>query len=298
MTSISVGTATFTNEDTASNSYVVTKPSGMATGDYVYLVAGNIAAITMTPPAGFTQVQLMASGTNIRLGVWRRKIDGSEGSTFTVSLASTSKGFIAAVPGSAIDATTPEDASADGTTSSGSATTSPSVTVGIANARTLYFTMSRHAFGNKTLSHSDGSDSVLGSHGSTSVSGFDYSYLVAYSNRDLGTGAAGRVETISATTESEWAWVAISLKPGTPVPPKARVYQLGVSAPGATAPAKARVYKIGISAPSTGGGARARVYMLSLSAPSRSNAGKSGFYYCDGVNIIACQVYSCVAGEV
>lgn len=71
-------------------SRTIAKPTGATSGDWFFLLVSIDGTATITQPTGFTTVfdQIEPAGTNMRLACYKRKCDGSEGSTFTVATSS------------------------------------------------------------------------------------------------------------------------------------------------------------------------------------------------------------------
>ena len=65
------------------------KPSGTASGDWLFLAVSIDAAATIGTPSGFTSVfNQQEPGGSMSLAVFKRKADGTEGGTFTVATSS------------------------------------------------------------------------------------------------------------------------------------------------------------------------------------------------------------------
>jgi hypothetical protein len=299
MTAISHGTATVTNYDTSTSSMVVSKPT-VSIGDTIDIFAGGTGAVTMTTPAGFTSVSPAVGDTNVKLYCFRRVIDGSEGSTFTVTPSGSTKGFIACIPTSGVNTTTPEDASNSGNSTSSVTSVAPSLTVATAGAQTLVVGLGRHGFAAaRSLSNSDGSDASLLAHGSSSGSGFDYCYGIWIANRDLAAVAASRTLTISTGSENAIAWIIVALKPATPATLKGRITQGYLTAPQALPPLRARITQASLTTPAPSGGKTARIVQASLTAPLPAGSpGKSGISVAQGGNIRRVAIYSAKNGQV
>lgn len=286
------------NADTATASFVVSKPSGTASGDVLIGIVGQLVTNTITPPSGWTSIELESADANIRLQAWYKVAGGSEPSTYTWSVSAT-KGFAWIGCYENVDNTTPVDVSNDGNSTTTNTVTA-SATLATAADWLITTAVGRHAFNTaRSLSTSDGSDVNRYTHGSASVSGFDYVAAVWDSARDLTTGSASRTLTTNTGTETGLSWLAIALKPATPPTLKARVVQAALTAPQALPPLRGRVVQAALTAPAPSGGKTARVVQAALVAPlPPGSPGRSGAYIAAGGNIKRVAVYTAKAGQV
>lgn len=298
MTSIVQRASASVNADTATASFVVNKPTGTASGDVLIGIVGQLVTNTITPPSGWTSIELESADANIRLQAWYKVAGGSEPSTYTWAVSAT-KGFAWIGCYENVDNSTPVDVSSDGNSTTTNTVTA-SATLATAGDWLVTVAFGRHGFNTaRSLSTSDGSDTNRYTHGSASVSGFDYVGAVWDSSRDLTTGSASRTLTANTGTETGLSWLAIGLKPAVPPTLKARVTQASASAPQALPPLRARVVQAALSALAPSGGLTGRVLQASLSAPLPAGSpGKSGAYVAAGGNIKRAAVYSAVNGQV
>lgn len=203
------------NEDTATSTYTVNKPTGTAAGDVLVAVIANVGAATFTPPSGWTSIETEAADSAVRIGAWYKVAGGSEPSSYAWSLSTTTKGFGWIGAYQNVDNTSPIDVSTDGNSTSTGSTTALATLVH-ANAWLVTAALGRHGFNAaRSLSTSDASDTNRYTHGSSSASGFDYAGAVWDSARDLAAGSASRTLTVNAGTETGLSWLAIGLKPAT-----------------------------------------------------------------------------------
>lgn len=125
----------------AGTALVINKPSGVATGDLLIAFVTFNGAPTITPPSGWTQVgSTVTDGFSAcRSQCWRRIADGSEGADFTWSRNASGDGAggIARITG--FDSTTPVNASASNSETSGTAPTAPTVTTTVNDCLILHY---------------------------------------------------------------------------------------------------------------------------------------------------------------
>jgi PKD repeat protein len=110
------------------NSETVTVPSGTGTGDAMLLFAASNAATSLTPPAGWTQVDTIAGSTTTTT-VWSRVATAADpGSSVTVNFGGLVHGNLQLLSYSGTDGVTPVVASGKSSGSSSSSVTTPTVT--------------------------------------------------------------------------------------------------------------------------------------------------------------------------
>ncbi len=76
-------------ETVSGTSRTINKPSGTTSGDWLILAVSIDTTASIDTPSGFTLVYNdVDPASNMRLAVFKRKADGSEGATFTITTAS------------------------------------------------------------------------------------------------------------------------------------------------------------------------------------------------------------------
>jgi hypothetical protein len=302
MTGIGARTATGAAFDTATSTYTTSKPTGLAVDDCLLIGVCYLGTTaTFTPPSGFSQVgSTDTTTTTMRSAVWKIKATSTEvaASTFSVALGAGFRGFIVAQAFSGVDTTTEIDAEASGGVTPAAASATLGLTTVTSDAWLWHMTMSRHAFGSKTLANSDGSDVSEYAHSSLAVSGFDYTAGVWDSGRDLSTGAQSRTITVSSSTD-QFTWQAVALRPAGSGTPGGRLYRSALVLPQAAPPKRGKLYRLGLSLPAHAGGKGGRLYRMGLVLPSPTPAVTSGRYVFGadgGVSPVA--MYSDVAGQI
>jgi hypothetical protein len=119
----------------------IAKPTGTTTND-VLLASLTLrgAAITITPPAGWTQVRTDANGSTVNQTIYRKVAGGSEPAsyafTFSVPVSAAVGGMVAY---SGVDTTNPVDVHGGQTNASSTSVTAPSVTTTVADAMLVGF---------------------------------------------------------------------------------------------------------------------------------------------------------------
>lgn len=73
----------------AASTHTISLPSGIGSGDLLFLLFGTRDTRTFTPPAGWTTIATLASGTAVGLSGAYKIADGSEGATTTCSTSGT-----------------------------------------------------------------------------------------------------------------------------------------------------------------------------------------------------------------
>ena len=136
---------TFRSASSATNTPItgltIAKPAGTATND-VLLASLTLrgSAITITPPAGWTQVRSDANGSTVNQTVYVKVAGGSEPAsyafTFSVPVAAAVGGIVGY---SGVDTTTPIDVHGGQTNASSNSVTAPSVTTTVANTNLVAF---------------------------------------------------------------------------------------------------------------------------------------------------------------
>jgi hypothetical protein len=101
-----VNTASATKSGTGTT-IAVNKPASVASGDLLVIVAGFNTPGTVTSPSGFSAMHVNVGGGGIGLCMCSRVADGTEGASFTVTLASASDGFVICTALRGVDGTTP-----------------------------------------------------------------------------------------------------------------------------------------------------------------------------------------------
>lgn len=91
------------------NSLVLNKPAGAVAGNVAYIAATGYTTVTATTPTGFTLIKHNDNGTNSSMYAWRRVLDGTEGTTFTVAFSASNQCTATLVVLSGVNGTTPED---------------------------------------------------------------------------------------------------------------------------------------------------------------------------------------------
>ena len=119
----------------------ISKPTGTTTND-VLLAALTIrgAAITITPPSGWTQVRSDASGSTVNQTIYRKVAGGSEPSSYAFTFSDPVSAAVGGIVGyTGVDTTTPIDVSGGQANASSTSVTAPSVTTTVANTQLVAF---------------------------------------------------------------------------------------------------------------------------------------------------------------
>jgi len=83
-----IASSTTAKDETTGLSYTIAKPSGVVSGDVLYIIAATDSATdTITTPTGFTYENDIAATSVARFYLFSRRADGSEGATVTITHA-------------------------------------------------------------------------------------------------------------------------------------------------------------------------------------------------------------------
>src|SRR5688572_3848479 len=106
---IAFRTPTIDVTSTAGTGHTVTKPTGLANGDVVYIWLANNGGTLTSGPTGFTQVALQTTQSNPKYYLYRKVITNAAGEgTWSFVTSSITKTSIC-IAFTGVDNTTPED---------------------------------------------------------------------------------------------------------------------------------------------------------------------------------------------
>jgi hypothetical protein len=203
--------STFPHDTTASGTWAISAPAGVTAGDLLVMKAGGIGTFTWTGPTGWTLIVDEASNSNVHVTMWAKIATGSDSYSITPSVGVKGGATVECYTG--IDGAVLIEAAAHGVATA-VASVVPSLVTTLDGQWLTYATISRHPTGAvRTLSTSDGSDTELYDHGTSSGPTNDSTFGSYDSNRALAHGTLSRTVTISTSTESQFAWVAASIRP-------------------------------------------------------------------------------------
>jgi hypothetical protein len=196
---------------TAGTSVTVTKPSGIVdTGDnpgrdQLIAVIAAAGAPTMTPPADWTLVDTVASGTDVTMWVYR-KLASSEGANWTWTLGSSLRnwGWVGAYTG--VDPTSPVYGSNEDSTLTASLSLVTDTTIIPSGGYVMAAAATRTASGSATtwtatdfdgLSITERADLSTNAGAGTDIAGVvaDVPYPLTYSNNVVSTATASQTQT-------------------------------------------------------------------------------------------------------
>lgn len=204
--------STFAHDTTTAGAWAITAPAGVTAGDLLVMKVAGIGTFTWsTPPAGWALIKDEASNVNAHATMWAKIATGSDSYSITPSAGVKGGATVEAYTGG--DAGVLIEAATSGV-STGVASVTPSVTTTLDDQWMTYAVIGRHPTGAaRTLTTSDGSDTELYDHGTSSGPTNDSTFGSYDSNRALAHGVLSRTVTISTSTESQFAWVAASIRP-------------------------------------------------------------------------------------
>jgi hypothetical protein len=163
--------------------------------------------------AGWVQQVTETSNTNVQILGFTGKFSDVGAGPWSVSQSAGSKCRFKASAYAGVDQTNVLDGTPTHSQVNSASTASVSVTSTLAASWLVYDAVGIHAFGSaQTATTSDGSDTVVDVHGSTSASGSDFVGLAADSRRDLSAGTQTRTVTFSSGTQTHVAQAAMMLR--------------------------------------------------------------------------------------
>lgn len=218
-----VGTAT-TGSSPSSGSFSVTKPTGVQSGDVLFVVGASNEGAWDTLPSGFVQqYQSTDANTtnNFRVYVWTKVCGGSEPSSYSFgsSQAATDGAPMVAVMSAwrGVDNTTPvlHSSNADGGSSSEPANPAISFTQ-TGNGRVLYARSSRSTTAIPTFSTGDAGWSELADAGDFSGGSVRYGIGLYAKTADTSSGSQTEAAVTCSTTDTDNVYNLFCLKADIP----------------------------------------------------------------------------------
>jgi hypothetical protein len=275
-----------TAHDTATaGSISVSGPSGFGTGHIATLWLEALGAATSggLTTAGWVQQVIENSNSNLQIIGFTGKFSDVGAGPWSVSQSAGSKCRFKASAYAGVDLTTILDGTPTHSQVTTASTASVSVVSSVSGSWLSYDALGVHAFGAaQTATTSDGSDTVVDVHGSTSGSGTDLVGLAGDSRRTLTAGTQTRTVTFSSGSQTHVAQAAMMLLPSGAAL-TARVYQADVTAPQAAPALRARLYQALLTTGAPSGGLTARLYQANLMSPlPAGHPGTSGMYTLKG----------------
>jgi hypothetical protein len=205
-----------TAHDTASTGNVsVAGPSGFGTGHVATLwieALGNATYGGLTT-AGWVQQVIENSNTNLQLIGFTGKFSDVGAGPWTMSQSGGTKCRIKVSAYAGVDQTNVLDGTPTHSQVNSASSASVSATSALAGSWLVYDAIGEHTFGAvQTATTSDGSDTVVEVHGSSSASGNDFVGLAADSRRGLSAGTQTRTVTFSSGTQTHVVQAAMMLR--------------------------------------------------------------------------------------
>lgn len=234
-----VGTAT-TGSSPSSGSFSVTKPTGVQSGDVLFVVGASNEGAWDTLPSGFVQQYVSTdanTANNFRVYVWTKVCGGSEPSSYSFGSTTASSGgapMVAVISAwRGVDNTTPvlHSSNADGGASAEPANPAISFTQ-TDNGRVLYARSSRSTTAIPTFSTGDSGWSELADHGDFSGGSVRYGIGLYAKTADTSSGSQTEAAVTCSTTDTDNVYNLFCLKAD--IPP--------VNAPATVASATATAY--------------------------------------------------------
>ena len=195
-----------TANTSATTSHVVNKPAGVAAGDVVLIgISFNGTPGTLTWPSGFNASGPNTGQSNPKVYMAYKKLDGTEGSTFTItSVNSVTSGMVACAY-TGVDGTTQMDATP--VISDGAAATSATVTgITTVTANTMLVVMIGINSGTTTITENDAKVTEIVEIGGKKGEMDDGAIA--------GTGATGTIAYNFGASRA-WGAVVMALRPST-----------------------------------------------------------------------------------
>lgn len=271
----------FDHDSTTSGAWAISAPAGVTAGDLLVMKAGGIGTFTWSSggPTGWALLKDEASNVNVHGTMWAKIATGSDSYSITPSVGVKGGATVEAYTGA--DAGVLVEAVASGV-STGVASVVPSLLTTLDDQWLSYMTISRHPTGAvRTLSTSDGSDTELHDHGTSSGPTNDHTFGSWDSNRALAHGTQARTVTISTSTESQFAWVAASLRPLGSASGALSAFELDAPAAAAALLGGLSAFELTAPAPSSGKAGGLSGFFLAAPLPT-GHPGNSGIYVFDG----------------
>lgn len=271
--------STFTHDSTTSGAWAISAPAGVTAGDLLVMKAGAIGSFTWTGPTGWTLAVDEASNVNTHVTIWVKYATGSDSYSITPSSGVKGSATVEAYTGH--DPNVPIEVVAHGVSTS-VASVVAALTTTVDNCWISYATVSRHPTGAvRTLTTSDGSDTELLDHGTSSGPTSDVTFGSYDSNRALTHGSQSRTVTISTSTEQQFAWAAIAIRPAGAQ--SGALVRGELDAPTALPPLRGALVEASVTAPAPAGGKSGGIVALSLQAGlPPGSVGPSGVYVLSG----------------
>lgn len=209
---ISVAGTPVTTTAIAASSIAATLPASISVGDLLRInVSQTPDSGSITTPSGWTKPQDVADGFGGgRLSAFWRIADGTEGATVSFTFANARNSTAIAWRLTGHNPTTPIDASANnsGTTGSTTAITSPSVTTTVANCM-----IERSGATRQSTGIADPGGGYTNVSSATNGSSFDQNAQRVSYIAQAGTGASGTADFVSSGTDREWQAITIAIAP-------------------------------------------------------------------------------------
>jgi hypothetical protein len=197
------GTPTSSN-NAAGTSHVINKPSGTANLYCIIGIAFSGSPGTTTPPTGFTEYGPNATQANPKNYAYIKKLDGGEGSTFTVTSTNSIQSGMVCCCYSGVDTTTGNDATP--VVSDGVSTNTPAVTgiTTVTNNAMLVSTIGVNS-GSVTITENDAKVTEVVENSANKKIEMDDGLFVT-------AGATGNIDyTLSGSRA--WAGIVMALRP-------------------------------------------------------------------------------------
>lgn len=210
MTIAIAGTPVGSGQD-ATSTLSATLPSGITTGELLWIIVNTTLGTTVTTPAGWTLAGSVADGFGGgREAAFYRIADGTEGATVSISLGSSVAATSMSFRITGQHPTVPIDATAttnSGTSGSTTAITSPSITTVSANCMILRGGGTRGSTGiTNPGSNTDVGTTTIGTAPLESTQRVCYAMQAA-------AGASGTAAFVSAGGDREWQAITIAIAP-------------------------------------------------------------------------------------
>jgi hypothetical protein len=191
----------------AGTSHVINKPSGVSAGDICVIgVAFNGSPGTVTWPTGFTGYGPNTTTTNPKVYTATKKLDGTEGTTFTVTITNSVASGMACECYSGCDQTTWHDATPVVSDSAGGTSSSPSVTgISTVTANTMLVAFIGINSSTTSITENDAKVTQVIETGGGKMGELDDGILT-------GTGASGSIAYTLGAARA-WAGISMALRP-------------------------------------------------------------------------------------